>query len=405
VSTQPVRVLHAADLRVDQPVGGLTKAPEHLRDLLIDAPYRAAEQVFETAIRQDVAMVVLSGNVMDLVTPTARALAFLRDQLQRLSDHGIEVFWAGGTHDGAAHWPRSVTLPDRAHHFGAPVTEHACDFPNLPNRVVVLGCSRQDASPICASDFERVRNGSFSIAAVSGDADARSLSAMPIEYWALGGHARETLFSDPHVAHYPGSPQGRKPGDAGPHGCTLVEVSGDDAIRLRFMPCDAVRWHHERVTIRPRMTAEDVDRVLADRMRDMRSQVPLPMLVKWTFHAAEESMNSVSLRRVADEALERLQQSGDDPTEPCWSVGVDVDARPRIPQEWYDEDTLLGDYLRAIQELQDDPRAQVLDPALCSHGDVLQVRPAAGLSDPDVRAIVLGQAAALGASLLRGESD
>ena len=76
MSTQPFRFLHAADLRVDQPVGGLTKAPEHLRDLLIDAPYRAAEQVFETAIRQDVAMVVLSGNVMDLVTPTARLWIF-----------------------------------------------------------------------------------------------------------------------------------------------------------------------------------------------------------------------------------------------------------------------------------------------------------------------------------------
>ena len=46
-----------------------------------------------------------------------------------------------------------------------------------------------------------------------------------IDYWALGGrHDRSTLFSSPQMAHYAGSPQGRRPDEAGAHGCTLVQV-------------------------------------------------------------------------------------------------------------------------------------------------------------------------------------
>ena len=37
-----------------------------------------------------------------------------------------------------------------------------------------------------------------------------------IHYWALGGRAEQsTLFNSPGIAHYPGTPQGRSPAEAG----------------------------------------------------------------------------------------------------------------------------------------------------------------------------------------------
>ena len=57
-------------------------------------------------------------------------------------------------------------------------------------------------------------------------AKADGLEAHPtrgMHYWALGGRAeRTTLFNSPGIAHYPGTPQGRSPAEAGAHGCTVV---------------------------------------------------------------------------------------------------------------------------------------------------------------------------------------
>ena len=47
--TQPLRLVHASDLHLEMPVHGLPEVPDHLRELLIEAPYHAAEQVFESA--------------------------------------------------------------------------------------------------------------------------------------------------------------------------------------------------------------------------------------------------------------------------------------------------------------------------------------------------------------------
>ncbi len=43
MATQPVRLVHASDLRLDRPLYGLTEAPSELRELLRDAPLEAAE--------------------------------------------------------------------------------------------------------------------------------------------------------------------------------------------------------------------------------------------------------------------------------------------------------------------------------------------------------------------------
>ena len=62
---RPFRFLHASNLHLDQPVAGLTEAPEHLVDLLIDCPIRSAVRVFDAAIDQRVDFLLLAGGVID----------------------------------------------------------------------------------------------------------------------------------------------------------------------------------------------------------------------------------------------------------------------------------------------------------------------------------------------------
>src|SRR5215207_1836742 len=83
------RLLHAGGFLLDQPLAGLTEIPEALTDLLIDAPFSAAQKVFDAAIEERVDFVALNGDLVDLSRPSARALAFLLDNFDRLNAQGI----------------------------------------------------------------------------------------------------------------------------------------------------------------------------------------------------------------------------------------------------------------------------------------------------------------------------
>jgi DNA repair exonuclease SbcCD nuclease subunit len=115
--TQPLRLVHASDLHLERPLYGLAEVPDHLRELLIEAPYHAAEQVFETALAEDADAVLLAGDVLDVDRAGPPAIVLLLDQFSRLNDRGIPVYWAGGTVDVPDNWPRSVSLPPNVHVF------------------------------------------------------------------------------------------------------------------------------------------------------------------------------------------------------------------------------------------------------------------------------------------------
>ena len=115
--TQPIRLVHASDLHLETPVYGLPEVPEHLRELLIEAPYHAAEQVFETALAEDVDAVLLAGDVLNVDRAGPPAIVLLLDQFARLGERGVAIYWAGGAVDVPDSWPRSVTLPSNVHVF------------------------------------------------------------------------------------------------------------------------------------------------------------------------------------------------------------------------------------------------------------------------------------------------
>ncbi|MHB8953359.1 MAG: metallophosphoesterase family protein [Pirellulaceae bacterium] len=405
MSEPSFRFLHAADFQLDVPLHGMVEVPEPLREWMIDAPYAAAEQVFDTAIQERVSLVVLSGNLLDLEAPHPRSVSFLCRQFARLAQERIAVCWAGSCRESATLWPQALALPSGVHLFGGTTVDavslgDAVQFP-----LVIYGRSGDDRDEIRCTDFLAEAGGAFSIAITSGRGEASALSTRSIDYWALGGrNDRKTLFTEPRTAHYPGTPQGRRPTDVGPHGCTIVEVQATRQVRLRFVPCDVVRWQHERVLVSPTSSWDDLVAQLTERIQDLRSQTPAnPLLVRWTLVAADVEVMSVTLREFAERAEKWLRKQFSTEPEPCWPVSIGVEVPDRITAASYKEDTLLGDYLRAIRQMQDNPKSpewdRLADLAACEPG----AQWVADLSQPGVRGEVLQEAAEMGAALLRGE--
>ncbi len=293
----PFRFIHAADFHLHRPITGITEVPEHLRELLLEAAYRAAVRVFEAALTEESDFVLLAGDLLDPEATGPHGPLTLVEQFERLAERGIAVYWAGGQCDPPEVWPAVYHLPDNVHVLpaGRPV-EILHEREGEPIARIV-GASRVEGGlkptlrqvegglePTLRQQEEHLQpaffnpdpTGLFTIGLANGAAEAETLASRGIDYWALGGSPRQTLFQTPHTAHYPGSPQGRQPADAGPHGCTSLHVDAERRLHSQLITTDVLRWHTERLVIDPGTTRNELESRLRQRMVAAIGGAPAP---------------------------------------------------------------------------------------------------------------------------------
>ena len=65
---ESIRFIHAADFHLERPMQDLLDLPEHLKSLLVDAPWKAVENLFEMAVVENVDFVLLAGDLLNPVS-------------------------------------------------------------------------------------------------------------------------------------------------------------------------------------------------------------------------------------------------------------------------------------------------------------------------------------------------
>jgi len=354
MSGQPFRFLHAGGFQLDQPVSGLAEIPEPLLDPLIDAPFVAAQKVFDTAIEERVDFVALGGDLLDLSQASPRALTLLLDNFQRLEERGIAVYWACGRLDPAQDWPAAAVLPNCVKQFSATEPQELSHFRGDRPIANIVGRSWHGTASFQVGEFRSDADGLPTVVIANGHNDHQRLAEQVVDYWALGGQAnRETLGTPERVIHYCGSPQGRSPQEDGPHGCTLVHVAADRTIRTQFVPTDSVRWHTDRLTIEGNATLDSVRTLLADRVKQLRAEAePRPLIVTWKLQGGAHLAGPAGRRDLAAEWQDWLRKEfflvNKKPA--LWTLAVELD-QPELPEAWSTEESMLGDFLRNLREL------------------------------------------------------
>jgi exonuclease SbcD len=406
MSQWPFRFVHSADFHLELPPFGVTEVPDHLRELFIESTYMAAERVFEAVLSEEAEFLVLSGDLVDLQRAGPRGLVFLREQFGRLAERAVAVYWAGGRVDPPDAWPSEAPLPENVHVFpyGRP-DEHIHRRDGAP-LARLIGASRAPGRGIRPSDFQPDPAGLPTIAVVHGTADPETLKRQQVDYWALGGrHNRHTVFSSPRVAHDPGSPQGHRPEEAGPHGCTLVHVDPGQPARTALVPTDLMRWQNERVVIEETTSQDDLQRQLHEKMQTLRETVPdIDLLVSWTVVGGGPLLPKLREGTLAGKLLEMLRSQYGFGPPAAWSVSLSVEPTAVLPPEWYEQQTIRGDFLRQLRHLQVNRSEPLqLESYLPEQRGDGTLEAAADLSDQAARQRVLCEAAMLGVDLLSGE--
>jgi DNA repair protein SbcD/Mre11 len=411
----PFRFIHAADFHLHRPITGITEVPEHLRELLLEAAYRAAVRVFEAALTEESDFVLLAGDLLDPEATGPHGPLTLVEQFERLAERGIAVYWAGGQCDPPEAWPAVYHLPDNVHVLPAGRPAEILHQREGEPIVRIVGASRVEGGlkPTLRQQEEHLQpaffnpdpTGLFTIALANGVAEAETLATRGIDYWALGGSPRQTLCQTPHAAHYPGSPQGRQPADAGPHGCTSLHVDAERRLHSQLITTDVLRWHTERLVIDPGTTRNELESRLRQRMVAAMGGAPgTDLLVSWTIAGSGPLLGQLRRGTLAADLLGLLRKEFGQGSPAAWSTSLAIERGAVLNPEWYEQKTIRGDFLRAVRQYQMDPAQRLdLEPLLGTPYAAGEIAAAATASDPAVRERVLCEAALLGVDLLSGE--
>jgi hypothetical protein len=403
--TEPFRFIHASDFHLERPLMGVADVPDHLRDLFLEAPYTAARQVFDAVLADDANFVLLSGGI---VTPAAgpRGPLFLVEQFARLAQRGIGVYWAGSPIDPPEAWPAAVKLPQNVHFFPRAQIENVLVRNDTGPLARLAGTSCDEQRPWRPGDFSPDAAGLYTVAVAHGEADLTVLQTRGIHYWALGGrHDRSTPQGGPQFIHYCGTPQGRRPEESGVHGCTLVEVNPQLQTRTSLIPTDAVRWMSERLVVDETSTRELLEAQLRQRMHALLEAMPSSaLLISWTVAGRGPLPALLRHGTLGAELLQLLRGDYGYRSPPAWSVSLQAELSETLPPEWYEQETIRGDFLRVIRQLQMNPDEPLtLDQYLAETHRAGTLAATVEPAGKSVRDAVLREAAALGVDLLSGE--
>lgn len=253
------KFIHAADIHIDSPLRGLEAYEGAPVDQIRGATREAFSNLVALAIEEQVAFVIIAGDLFDGTWQDMQTGLWTARQFRRLEKEDIAVYLVRGNHDALSKVRRSISWPGNVHEFSV----------NEPQTFLIetigvalhgQGFERQECLDDLAASYPDPVNGKFNIGVLhtslagSPDHDTYAptsrdvLARRDYDYWALG-HVHQRSESDisdrPYIA-YSGNTQGRHIKEQGAKGCLLITV--DEEIKaVEFRATDVLRWY--KVTV------------------------------------------------------------------------------------------------------------------------------------------------------------
>ena len=276
-----IKILHTADVHLDSPLRSLALRDAELREKVQTSSRTALTRIVETAISEDVAALLIAGDLFDGAERSARTAAFLMLQLERLRARGIRVFYIKGNHDAENPLTGELSLPDNVHVFdgrGGKV--------QLTEDVWIHGVSfaNRHAPESLLPKFHAPVEGAINIAMLHtslagaeghdpyAPCTVADLAAAGFDYWALGHvHRRQVHSKTPWIV-MPGTPQGRDIGEPGPKSATLLNI--DKEIEIEEVPTSVVEFLHIQIDATDADSDDDLRDALKRTLHDASRNLP-----------------------------------------------------------------------------------------------------------------------------------
>lgn len=281
-----MKFLHCADLHLDSPMRGLARYEGAPANALRGATRHAFERAVDLAIREEVAAVVVAGDLYDGNRDDYQTAVFLQRQLHRLRDAGIPAVLCYGNHDAENEVTLRLRVPDNTSVLPTAAADSvvlddlglAFHGQSYSTRVVEADLSAGYPAPI---------PGLLNVGVLHTSLDGRpghapyapctldGLVRRGYAYWALGHvHKREQHERDGVTIVFPGNVCGRDVAETGSKGATLVDYDGDSVTSVVHRELAPVHWHRLEVDASSASSVDELTEEVLVRVAEVRVESP-----------------------------------------------------------------------------------------------------------------------------------
>lgn len=373
-----MKIIHAADLHLDSPLHGLERYEGAPLDALRSATRRALENLVALAIREQVALILIAGDLFDGDLRDYNAGLFFHRQLSKLREAGIKVVWLSGNHDAASEITKTLKAVEQlpnVHRLSetAPQTIRL-NLHGLDVAIHGQGFTNKSVKDNLAANYPTAVRGMFNIGLLHTSLDGKpghdsyapckldDLHSKNYQYFALGHvHKQEIVSREPWVA-FAGNIQGRHIKEAGVKGCLLLTLDNQQIITVEPVALDVLRWRGCEIDV---TGAEDAEAVL-DKVKlgliANNSTWERPEAIRLTI--VGECKASADLNRRFEHWINELRaQAADISNGSIWLEKILLHTQDHITYRNLEiRDDGLGSLLKAIQTLNpNDPIVERLE--------------------------------------------
>ena len=254
--------MHAADLHLDSPLRGLSRYEGVPAEEVRLATRAALANLVEAAIAEEVAFVIIAGDIYDGDWPDFSTGLFFCAAMGRLVQAGIDVFLLYGNHDAESVLTRKLPLPAGVHvfdtrqartliHEATGTALHGWSYREKDTRDnLAAGYPAPVANHLNIGVLHTALNGGRPPHAPYAPCTPQQLAAKGYDYWALGHvHEFEVISTEPMIV-FPGNLQGRNIRECGRKGAVVITVEDGRIVGApRPVVLDAVRWARVEVDV------------------------------------------------------------------------------------------------------------------------------------------------------------
>ena len=251
--------MHIADVHLDTP---FQNRDAYIRETLSICLKDAFSSAIDLAVEREAHALLIAGDLFDDETLSYSTVKFLSNEMDRLRENSIRVFYASGNHDPSIRRIKSPAIKwaDNVHIFSSAEPEVV---PVLDEHGQVLayvagaGHERRAEARNLAKEFPQGEEdvpyiGLLHCLMVEGEsADAHEryapcsrwdLEEKGYSYWALGHIHRKIEYTGSTHIVYPGNISGRSFREVGPKGAYYVELGKGGTVKTEFVPLSKALW-------------------------------------------------------------------------------------------------------------------------------------------------------------------
>jgi exonuclease SbcD len=271
-----INILHTADLHLDSPLATMALRNDGLRAAVETATRSALDRIVDIALEEEVAAVLIAGDLYDGGQRSMKTAAYLLSAFRRLEAASIRVFVIRGNHDAESTITREIAWSDNVHVFDGRgghvmlcdgIAIHGVSFrdPHAPESllpkfrpvpgVVNIGMLHTSLGGAAGHDLY-------------APCSVADLAAAGFDYWALGHVHRRTVHHEAPLVVMPGMPQGRDMGEDGPKSVTLIHVHNGE-LTIEERPSAALEFRCESVIVSDCRDVAEVHDLITARVRGL----------------------------------------------------------------------------------------------------------------------------------------